>query len=68
MNPIAFIEGTGAARSGVLGALATDRVVPKRITGTPASPHKWSPRALVAYFSSAAAGTRKYVRDWPVKP
>lgn len=25
MNPIAFIEGTGAARSGVLGALATTR-------------------------------------------
>jgi len=30
MNPIALIEVTAASRSGVLGALATDPVVPGR--------------------------------------
>jgi hypothetical protein len=37
MNPIALIEATGAARSGVLGALARDPEVPSRTTATPVS-------------------------------
>jgi len=36
MNPIALMETTAAARSGVLGALATDPVTPRRTAGMPA--------------------------------
>ena len=41
MNPIALIEATAAARSAVLGALATHPVVPSRTAGTAASRPKW---------------------------
>src|ERR671925_27012 len=40
MNPIALIEVTAAARSGMLGALATDPVPPSRTAGTPRPPRK----------------------------
>jgi hypothetical protein len=41
MNPIALIETSAAARRAVLGALATDPVVPSRTAGTAASRTKW---------------------------
>jgi hypothetical protein len=41
MNPIALIETTAAARSAVLGALATDPVVPSPTAGSAASRPTW---------------------------
>jgi hypothetical protein len=62
MNPIALVEATAAARSAVLGALATDLVVPGRRAGTAAASNgKWrtgrsNPPAAKGWSSAALGG------------
>jgi hypothetical protein len=52
MNPIALIEATAASRSAVLGALATDPVVPSRPGRSPASrPRRRPVSAILAEVS-----------------
>ena len=49
MNPIALIEATAAARSAVLGALATHPVVTSRTAGNPGvSPNARSASSMLA--------------------
>jgi hypothetical protein len=52
MNPIALIEATATARSAMLGALATDPVVPGRKAGTARPPRKPSlERSTIGNYS-----------------
>jgi hypothetical protein len=60
MNPIALIEAPAGARRAVLGALATDPVVPSRTAATPASqPNRRSSRRLGAAGAAGPADDGK---------
>jgi hypothetical protein len=48
MNPIALIDAPAAAGRAVLGALATDPVVPSRTAATASRPNRRSARRLAA--------------------
>jgi hypothetical protein len=50
MNPIALTEATGATRTGVLGALATDPVIPSRTADTHVSRPKSELGRLVPFL------------------
>jgi hypothetical protein len=55
MNPIALIEAPAAARNAVLGALATDPVVPSGTAGTAVSRPMWRSASSVPVRLAVAA-------------